>query len=508
MSSRVTTAVILAIVVLHLGAAAYLAVQRPIDGDEGYYAMATRLVAEGRTPYLDFFYPQAPLLPYVYAPVVALFGPRLLALRFLSVVGDGLLVLAWGLWLRGRGLRPWQALVALVGVAASPGVLDWNVTVKTYALASLASVLGLIALHRGLTQGRGLRWWIGGGVALGLAASVRLLYAPLAVVPALVLVVGEGRARLRQAVAWLAGVALGGLPLVIALARDPDRFWFNNLRYHQLKFSENEGLGAFGLAGRALAVLGHTLAGDPFLTIVLALAVWGAWSWRRAPAADGARRFEQIVAIGALTHLGVSLLPDPVQEQYMTATLAPLVLPLVAGGLARWPTGTRRAAPPVVLALLLAMSGVTLARPRTGVPAAPDWKWDHFRSVCRNITQLTRPGDTVLAFWPGYVFETGQRPLPGLENHFALGVAERLTTEQRHRYHVAGRAELVNAFASETPSLVVLGTWMYEVNNALDDKQTASVLDVFTAHYELVAQVGDVKLCLRRREVDHASASP
>ncbi len=47
---------------------------RPIDGDEGYYATAARLVSEGRTPYLDFFYPQMPLLPYVYAPAFKVVG--------------------------------------------------------------------------------------------------------------------------------------------------------------------------------------------------------------------------------------------------------------------------------------------------------------------------------------------------------------------------------------------------------------------------------------------------
>ncbi len=47
---------------------------RPIDGDEGYYATAARLVSHGRTPYLDFFYPQMPLLPYVYAPAFKVVG--------------------------------------------------------------------------------------------------------------------------------------------------------------------------------------------------------------------------------------------------------------------------------------------------------------------------------------------------------------------------------------------------------------------------------------------------
>jgi len=45
----------------------WLALHRFIDGDEGHFLLASRLVLMHKKPYLDFFYNQAPLLPYVYA---------------------------------------------------------------------------------------------------------------------------------------------------------------------------------------------------------------------------------------------------------------------------------------------------------------------------------------------------------------------------------------------------------------------------------------------------------
>ena len=42
-----------------------LADQRPLHADEGYYASAARLTLQGAAPYLDYFYPQSPLLPYL-----------------------------------------------------------------------------------------------------------------------------------------------------------------------------------------------------------------------------------------------------------------------------------------------------------------------------------------------------------------------------------------------------------------------------------------------------------
>src|SRR5215471_634951 len=44
-----------------------LAYSRMIDTDEGLYLLAVKLVAQGKRPYLDFFYQQMPGLPYVYA---------------------------------------------------------------------------------------------------------------------------------------------------------------------------------------------------------------------------------------------------------------------------------------------------------------------------------------------------------------------------------------------------------------------------------------------------------
>ncbi len=62
---------------------------RPLDGDEGYYAAAARLVTEGQTPYVDFFYPQMPLVPYAYAPFYKLVGSTLAKTRLLYLPWAG-----------------------------------------------------------------------------------------------------------------------------------------------------------------------------------------------------------------------------------------------------------------------------------------------------------------------------------------------------------------------------------------------------------------------------------
>ena len=51
-----------------------VATNRLIAKDEGFYVVAAQLVSEGRVPYLDFFYPQMPYLPYLYGSFLRLFG--------------------------------------------------------------------------------------------------------------------------------------------------------------------------------------------------------------------------------------------------------------------------------------------------------------------------------------------------------------------------------------------------------------------------------------------------
>jgi 4-amino-4-deoxy-L-arabinose transferase-like glycosyltransferase len=59
----------------------YVSQHRLIDGDESFYFLASRLVMQHHVPYLDFFYTQAPLLPYVLGAWLKLTGMSWYAAR-------------------------------------------------------------------------------------------------------------------------------------------------------------------------------------------------------------------------------------------------------------------------------------------------------------------------------------------------------------------------------------------------------------------------------------------
>jgi len=89
---------------------------RLVDADEGYLLMAARLVSEGRWPYRDFFLPQVPLLPAVFATVFAVFGRSWLVARLFS----GLVAVAMGWLVYRESPRPGDRAPVYLRLRCSP----------------------------------------------------------------------------------------------------------------------------------------------------------------------------------------------------------------------------------------------------------------------------------------------------------------------------------------------------------------------------------------------------
>ncbi|MDT5047774.1 MAG: hypothetical protein QOG75_3648, partial [Mycobacterium sp.] len=184
---------------------------RVVDGDEGLYAMAAKLVAHGKTPYVDFWFLQTPGVPYVYGAWQRIFYESWYVLRGLSVV----LTLALGCLVYRHVLKRWSsrrlALVAVVLFASTPLAFQWFPTIKTYALSTFLLFVAYVWAESGSP-----RAWFIAGVFLGLAIDVRLLFASVVVVFLLY-------AR-RRAPLLLLGLALGLVPSIWLFAIGPARF--------------------------------------------------------------------------------------------------------------------------------------------------------------------------------------------------------------------------------------------------------------------------------------------
>ena len=129
-----------------------------LNQDEGWYLYAAQLVAEGKAPYRDFFYTQAPVMPMVYSAFAwvwrahGLLGARIFTLTI------GLLGVVFACALAYRLTPPrWrpQAAVAVLLLLGSNLYHIYYIAIpKTYALASLFVLAGFYLLSFAVERGR------------------------------------------------------------------------------------------------------------------------------------------------------------------------------------------------------------------------------------------------------------------------------------------------------------------------------------------------------------------
>jgi hypothetical protein len=438
------------VVLAQLAVFAPVAWLRLLDPDEGTYAEAAKLVTQGRLPYRDFFWPQTPVLPYVYGAWLWLAGNSWLAVRALTcalLVGTGTLLFVL---VRRRASRAvaWALLLAFAGNAL---VFSYLSVGKTYTLATLL-LLGALAVAERAERDRD---WVIAGMLLGLAVATRLPAATATVGLAYLAAVRAGPTLRRLALGG-AGLLAGLAPLFAMLALWPHAVLFDNLGYHATKTSAglvgngHEKLGVLAnMVGYGLSE-GHT--GPQLLVLVVASAccLAAALVRRRPPPAA-------LVVAAALVAGG--FVPTPTYLQYQ-ALAVPFVLLAVAQTLGELRLDRRVALAGAVvlgayLALAVAPARLYLFGSRTGSIARAN-------AVSRALDARTHPGDVVLSLWPGYVFPTHAEVWPGLENLAAPAAGLYIDARTARADRLATIPALLRGLhGKERPRAVVVRAWSW-----------------------------------------------
>lgn len=467
-----------------------VALGRLIVRDEGFYLLAAGLASGGRLPYLDFFYPQMPALPYLYGGWLQLVGPGWVAARLLSA----LLASATGALLFTHVRRRLDARWAALGLALYLGcdlVLCWYSVVKFYAASSVLLLGAVLA-----AQSRWRRPWAAplvAGLCVGLAVDVRLLLVVAAPVLWAFLAARARRgAAPRRAAAWFAaGFALGLAPALPLLAAAPDAFVFDNVGYHLLRSDAPSAEVLQGKLRILLALAGIGSAGKGW-GLALPLLLWGALARAVLARRDGR-------PIGPATWLAAALLvahfvPSPAYVQYF-AIVVPLLIPSVVelcrALLGPSPLVSWRAA---VLGALLIVYLAWLPSSLRAVTGAGDRDEAGERSRSRGQVTAVRaaldaaaaPGEVVYASWPGFLVGSHTVPLPGTENPFGIDVASRLAPERRRRYRVLADDEIRAAIAAREVRVLVL------------PQRLAAAQGDLEAGYAATARVGGLTVYTRR----------
>lgn len=445
----------------------WFSLSRLVAGDEGFYILASRLVASGEIPYVDFFYPQAPLLPYIYGFGLELFGESWHQARIVSAFFAAMLALA--LYARTKELlgRGWGTC-ALVLFCCCGFILPWMTIVKTYALSTLLLFVAYLALTR---ERQSLWTAITAGLAFRLAVNARIFF--VVAFPVFLLWIWrqswpELSRPLLTAFAGATFIAL--LPLCFFAFRDFDAFWFNNMEYHLIRSNQTAAEALWRKLLLVASLFGvresRNLVGIQFALLSFAAIIGALLSLRERRRLDLAFPLALVLAV-------VSLLPTPSYAQYFSVT-APFLMVCVCITAHSF-LSTLRAATILPRALGYAALGCVLVGyfystpldierfTRTGygvngifTPAVARYRTlAALEEVSDALDDLGESGDEVIAAWPGYVVGSELDMLPGLENNFGLVAGGKLGADERRLYEVLSREELCDSIEAGLAPLAV-----------------------------------------------------
>lgn len=412
--------------VLFLTAVALIAYSqtRAFVWDEGFHLLAAALIAQGKTPYIDFCFPQTPINAYCNAALIRLFGqdwhaPHLLAALF--VVGAVVLTAQFLLTHLPEG--EWRSTGAICGavfVGLNATVMAFGTVAQAYGSGIFFSVAAFRAAAVAARRESAALMFLA-GMCAGLAAGCSLLTAPVAAV-LWVWSLRKDRTgnRWRKGAAFLAGAAIPFAPVVWLFIEAPGQVFFNIVEYQALYRRAN-------WPGAMLHDLGVVTAwlDSPQALALGLLAIVGMRRVFREPAWGA--EFRLAAWLGLALALCIAL-AHPTFERYFVF-LAPFIGILAVVGLSRF--GSRRVA--AIAATLFALSCA-----RELFEDSDATTWQTYAGIVRKVAEVTPPGQSLYAEELVY-FSLRRTPPPGLEFSYARNL--QLSPEREKLLHIVPRTE-------------------------------------------------------------------
>lgn len=418
----------------------FLAGIRNVDGDEGLYLEAARLVAQGKKLYLDFFFQQMPLTPYLYAGWMKIFGFSLFSGRALSALLTALAGLAVLLFAARKTQKLWIINLVAVLFFANGMVLAWAPVVKTHPLTMLGLTTScILLLEWRKRQTFGLL--ILSAVAIGLGVNGRLTLGPLLIYYFLFVLFSSKNRRWLNGTVFFLTVALISIPTFYYFYSDPQLFIRYNLQYHTQVYP-----GVVDSVHRMYTVENliqqiqflFLIAGAQGVILLFAKKKFqGFWN------SD-----EFFILLLIFIYFATHMASAEPYTQYFVAVVPLLILlfiPLFEAG----QNSSKVFVVPLVGIFLLIY--LFQARPNMDFEIAsmlsdrPEWKIENINRVVRRAKKVVKKGDSCLTWWPGFAFMIGCDSAPGMENHMRNYAVQRLLGKELKAYKMMSDEELLAA---------------------------------------------------------------
>jgi hypothetical protein len=475
---------------------------RGVDGDEPFYAAAIHNVARGKRLYADFFHPQGPIQPLLYATFYRLGFHGIRALRSVSVGCCFVTGLVWWRLLTRLMPRLAAAPLCLLAVALADGAFfGWGASLKTYPLTTMLTALGSYAWWEGFrhSQSRQARVWFAlAGFAWALAAGARTSFAGPVLLLSLILLARTGwffatrkQWLLEDLVAWCAGAGAGAAITAYQWLRAPEAFWFDNVTAQRLREVPPKGWAR-------LEYLFYTVHDEaiqyPWLVFIIVAGSASALALAfGARGGDSRQRADlSLVAIpgAGVAYLTLMLGLHPQYAQYYEGSLGAFFVPCLLACVARHAQALPAGAFVLSTGLVLSIS----ARPLPNATGDVG-RLDVTESVARFIAKNSRPEDQVWGYHAFWAFQSGRSYVNGAECQFGFVVAHQISARKRRRLHLLSVGELADLFARQVPKIAVkdAGTWVLQYSPS-DAKRFEQELK---RHYRVILDRNGIQVWLR-----------
>jgi hypothetical protein len=435
---------------------------RPLDRDEGFYLYGAWRTSLGETPYQDYFYPQAPYLPYIYAPAVSVVQDSILGGRILSAIFSIALAVLLAAYVSKRTGN--RQLGMLAGGLMLFGDLNlfWHAAVKTYAASDLLFFGGfvlLMASFRGCQENKIFIFSILSGILFAISYHIRLVLAGSSIYLGLLILLAPGRWRFRRFLGLFLGIVIASIPAFLIFIKNPNRYWFENLTFH-ITARLPEPWWKFAI-WKATALVNYVTSPDILILIILC----GIGVRVLAKNHEFLRDFraEIWMGIGLMGVLFATYLSTPtLLPQYLVQLSPFLIMGAVAGVGAVVKDSKGKKGEVIVLAMLLIYGGwgigKTVGRVVERKDLIPQYGMQTVHEVGQYLQSHLKENKPLLTFWPAYLVAGKQNSIPGTDfGRPSFRLEWRNSPEVIHRVGLKTYDDYKQLIAEKIPSIVVLG---------------------------------------------------
>lgn len=446
----------------HLIILVVFAVYRMLGGDEGFYLNATRMVGLNNDLYTSFFYTQLPLMPTIFSSFALNGWHSFWILRGFAIAAGFLsAVLLFVIVLKtSRSLR--SALITLAMYAFSGMIISMHTLYEPLVFAHFLS-LGSFYFWLQFHEKKSPIYLILLGLALSALFNHRavfLVLLPLYLWSALSIV---DTRKLRSLVIFFLSLIPFSIPTLVRFVNNPKSFIFDTFLF-QIYREADKSLSNI-MDNRVTTLLRTVL--DPHLLILLSLTGLSIWFMLKARRIGANRQLlkspEGICLMNLLLIAGIYFVPHPILRHYMEQFLAFAII-LIGLNLEEFLLRLKELIRPLqrrVILAILAGAYVFSLVPYIAINIYGIRKDDrrYLLSEVRKITsEMLRVGhvsDTVLSENAGYLFFTGQTPLPYTEIigfHWPLPIEH----ENYMKYKLCDSTYLKEEIIARVPNIVTI----------------------------------------------------